>query len=33
MRVALHFSIRNQSITRLRRAADGWHVMAVNETP
>lgn len=31
MRAALHFSIRNQSVTRLARAADGWHVLAVNE--
>lgn len=33
MRAALHFSIRNQSVTRLARAADGWHVLAVNEQP
>lgn len=31
MRAALHFSIRNQSVTRLLRNGGGWHVLAVNE--
>jgi broad specificity phosphatase PhoE len=31
MRAALHFSIRNQSLTRLLRAQGGWHVLGVNE--
>jgi broad specificity phosphatase PhoE len=31
MRAALHFSIRNQSVTRLFRNDGGWHVLAVNE--
>lgn len=33
MRTALHFSIKNQSITRMLRGRDGWHVTAVNEQP
>lgn len=31
MRAAMHFSIRNQSVTRLLRNGSGWHVLAVNE--
>jgi broad specificity phosphatase PhoE len=31
MRAAMHFSIRNQSVTRLFRNGGGWHVLAVNE--
>jgi broad specificity phosphatase PhoE len=31
MRAAMHFSIRNQSVTRLFRNGAGWHVLAVNE--
>lgn len=31
MQAAMHFSIRNQSLTRLLRNGQGWHVLAVNE--
>jgi len=31
MRAAMHFSIRNQSVTRLFRNGGGWHVLGVNE--
>ncbi|MCC7282672.1 MAG: histidine phosphatase family protein [Acetobacteraceae bacterium] len=31
MRAAMHFSIRNQSLTRLLRNGGGWHVLGVNE--
>lgn len=31
MQAAMHFSIRNQSVTRLLRNGGGWHVLAVNE--